>query len=137
MLSVAYSPDGKRLACGSMDGTVCIFDSITGALLHCLEGHYKPVRSLTFNPGRYSCSSTCGNSLSYVVELMGSAVHCHASLYSADSHMLVTACDDMHAHLYDVENGSLIEAFSGNLPLPLRMLQMGWSCASSFRYFRC
>ena len=137
MLSVAYSPDGKRLACGSMDGTVCIFDSTTGALLHCLEGHYKPVRSLTFTPGRFSCSPTCCNSLPCLIKSTGAAVHCHDSLCAADSHMLVTACDDMHSHLYDVENGSLIEAFSGDLPLPQSMLQMGWSCASSFRHFPC
>ena len=31
----------------------------------------------------------------------------------ADSRMLLTACDDMHAHLYDVEHATLIEAFSG------------------------
>ena len=29
--------------------------------------------------------------------------------------MLVTACDDMLSHLYDVEHGSLIDAFSGEL----------------------
>jgi hypothetical protein len=29
--------------------------------------------------------------------------------------MLVTACDDMLSHLYDVEHGSLIDAFSGAL----------------------
>ena len=33
--------------------------------------------------------------------------------YCADSRMLLTACDDMHAHLYDVEHATLIEAFSG------------------------
>ena len=32
---------------------------------------------------------------------------------SADSRMLLTACDDMHSHLYDVEHASLVEAFSG------------------------
>ena len=31
----------------------------------------------------------------------------------ADSKMLVTACDDMLSHLYDVQHGSLIDAFSG------------------------
>lgn len=35
----------------------------------------------------------------------------------ADSRMLLTACDDMHAHLYDVEHASLIEAFSGMSPI--------------------
>ena len=36
---------------------------------------------------------------------------------SVDSKLLLTACDDMHSHLYDVANGALIEAFSGNLLL--------------------
>ena len=40
--------------------------------------------------------------------------------------MLLTACDDMHAHLYDVEHASLIEAFSGETlqlcPVPQTLL---------------
>ena len=48
---MAYSPDGKRLACGSMDGTVGVFDVASGKLLHTLDGHFKPVRALTFTPG--------------------------------------------------------------------------------------
>lgn len=56
VLSVAYSPDGKRLACGSMDGTVAVFDVASGKLLHTLDGHFKPVRSLTFTPGGDPCA---------------------------------------------------------------------------------
>lgn len=33
----------------------------------------------------------------------------------ADSKNVLTACDDMHAHLYDAEHAELIEAFSGAL----------------------
>ena len=51
VLSVAQSPDGRRLASGSMDGSVAIFDLATGIMLHTLEGHFKPVRSLCFTPG--------------------------------------------------------------------------------------
>lgn len=51
VLSVAYSPDGKKIACGCQDGTLCLFDCQTGKLLHSLEGHYRPVRSVTFTPG--------------------------------------------------------------------------------------
>ena len=51
MLSVAYSPDGRRLACGAMDGTVAVFDVPSGKLLHTLTGHHKPVRGLSFTPG--------------------------------------------------------------------------------------
>lgn len=51
VLSVAYSPDGRRIAAGGMDGTVAVFDTATGKMLHTLEGHFKPVRDLTFTPG--------------------------------------------------------------------------------------
>jgi len=33
----------------------------------------------------------------------------------ADSKHVITACDDMHAHMYDAEHGELVEAFSGGL----------------------
>ena len=51
VLSVAFSPDGRRLACGVMDGTVCLFDVPSGKLLHTLAGHHKPVRDVVFTPG--------------------------------------------------------------------------------------
>ncbi len=46
----------------------------------------------------------------------------------ADSRMLLTACDDMHAHLYDVEHASLIEAFSGTS----QQLSAFFSAAASY-----
>lgn len=53
VLSAACSPDGRRLACGSHDGTVCLFDAESGSLIKALEGHYKPVRGLAFTPGAH------------------------------------------------------------------------------------
>ncbi|KAK2495370.1 hypothetical protein MC885_016618 [Smutsia gigantea] len=50
ILSIAYSPDGKYLASGAIDGIINIFDIATGKLLHTLEGHAMPIRSLTFSP---------------------------------------------------------------------------------------
>lgn len=50
VLAVAWSMDGKRLACSTMDGTVAIFDVSRGKFLHTLEGHHMPVRSLAFSP---------------------------------------------------------------------------------------
>ncbi|KAJ8790230.1 hypothetical protein J1605_021307 [Eschrichtius robustus] len=45
-----HSPDGKYLASGAIDGIINIFDIATGKLLHTLEGHAMPIRSLTFSP---------------------------------------------------------------------------------------
>lgn len=50
VLSVAWSPDGRRLTCGSMDGTLSVFDVERGKFLHHLEGHCMPVRSLVYSP---------------------------------------------------------------------------------------
>ena len=44
------SPDGKYLASGAVDGIINIFDIATGKLLHKMEGHAMPIRSLTFSP---------------------------------------------------------------------------------------
>ncbi|KAJ7560341.1 hypothetical protein O6H91_04G125300 [Diphasiastrum complanatum] len=65
-----------------MDGTIAIFDVNRGKLLHFLEGHFMPVRSLVFSP--------------------------------TDSRVLFTASDDMHVHMYDTENTTLISAMSGH-----------------------
>lgn len=50
VLATAWSADGRRLACSTMDGTVAVFDVSKGKLLHELEGHSMPVRSLAFSP---------------------------------------------------------------------------------------
>eukprot|EP00955_Chlamydomonas_euryale_P042877 352437-Chlamydomonas_euryale.AAC.1 len=50
-LSIAYAPDGSRVACGASDGTVAVWDCTTLQPLCVCEGHTKPVRSLSFMPG--------------------------------------------------------------------------------------
>lgn len=50
VLSVAWSSDGRRIACCSMDGTVSIFDVARAKFLHHLEGHFMLVWSLVYSP---------------------------------------------------------------------------------------
>ena len=50
VLSVAFSPDGKRLASGSRDKTIRVWDASTGTHLHTLEGHTEGVESVAFSP---------------------------------------------------------------------------------------
>ncbi|XP_039146183.1 LOW QUALITY PROTEIN: WD repeat-containing protein VIP3 [Dioscorea cayenensis subsp. rotundata] len=82
VLSVAWSLDGRRLACGSMDGTIAVFDVARAKFLHHLDGHYMPVRSMVYSP--------------------------------VDPHVLFTACDDTHVHMYDAERKGMIGAMSGH-----------------------
>src|SRR5262249_49524642 len=46
--SVAFSPDGKRIASGSGDGTVKVWDAQTGQDGLTLKGHTGPVSSVAF-----------------------------------------------------------------------------------------
>ena len=64
--SVAYSPDGKRIACGATDGTVGVFDVKTGKCVHTLAGHVAPVRDVAFAPDGKTLYTACDDG------------HCHA-----------------------------------------------------------
>lgn len=84
VLSVAWSADGRHLACGSMDGTISVFDVTRSKFLHHLEGHCMPVRSLVY------------------------------STAPLDSRVLFSASDDGHVHMYDAVGKTLITAMSGH-----------------------
>jgi WD domain, G-beta repeat len=47
---VVFSPDGSRVASGSYDNTVRVWDVQTGQCQHTLEGHSHGVRSVVFSP---------------------------------------------------------------------------------------
>ena len=48
--SVAFSPNGKTLASGSIDHTIKLWDVATGSLIRTLTGHTDYVRSVAFSP---------------------------------------------------------------------------------------
>jgi WD40 repeat protein len=48
--SVAFSPDGTKLAAGSYDGPVCIWNVETGVFLHSSADHAGGVYSVAFSP---------------------------------------------------------------------------------------
>jgi WD40 repeat protein len=50
VLSVAYSPDGKTLASGSIDQTIKLWDVATGKEQATLKGHTRYVASVAFSP---------------------------------------------------------------------------------------
>jgi WD40 repeat protein len=50
VFGVAYSPDGKRLATGSDDGTIKLWDPATGQEVLTLRGHTRRIWSVVFSP---------------------------------------------------------------------------------------
>jgi WD40 repeat protein/serine/threonine protein kinase len=65
--SLAFSRDGRMLASGGMDGTVRVWDTSTGEMLHCFENVAEPdsswINCVTFSPdGQCVATVTTANS---------------------------------------------------------------------------
>lgn len=124
VLSVSFSPDGKRLACGSMDGTVSIFDVQRAKFLHHLPGHHMPVRTLAFSPTDPRVLFTgCDDANVHVYDSEGKALigamSGHASWVlnldvSADGAALATGSSDRTVMLWDVGMRSCVQKMTGH-----------------------
>jgi WD40 repeat protein len=60
VLSVAFSPDGKRLATAGWGGTAIIWDAATGKDIATLRGHTGYVTSVAFSPDGKRLASASG-----------------------------------------------------------------------------
>ena len=57
--SVAFSPDGKRLALGSVEGAIQVFDAVTGQELFTLKGDTGWVQSVVFSADGTRLAAAC------------------------------------------------------------------------------
>ncbi|KAH7283428.1 hypothetical protein KP509_34G007200 [Ceratopteris richardii] len=122
VLTTAWSIDGELLACSTMDGTVGIFDVSRGKLIHYLEGHNMPVRSLVFSPVDPCILFTASDdkhvrmydakNTGLVCAMSGHGGKVHSVDASPDGGALATGASDRTVRLWDLSMRASVQTIT-------------------------
>jgi WD40 repeat protein/transcriptional regulator with XRE-family HTH domain len=121
--SVAFSPDGKRIATASQDGTAKIWDAFTGGELLTLSGHIGSVNGVAFSPDG-KLIATVGDDQTVKVwdtatgmellTLFGHTAPIYRVAFSPDGTRLVTASTDNSAKVWNIATERELFTLSGH-----------------------
>jgi WD40 repeat protein/DNA-binding SARP family transcriptional activator len=120
---IAYSRDGERLATGSDDGVVRVWDARTGQELLTLTGHTEPLNGVAFSPDgtRLASASLDGTARVWDTatgqELLTLIGHTDGLLdvaFSPDGRHLATAGKDQTARVWDAVVGEELLTLTGH-----------------------
>ncbi len=109
-----FSPTGKQIASASWDGTIRLWDALTGEPLRTLEGHAGWVRSVNFSrDGLRIVSSSDDKTLKIwdaetgheLRTLTGHAASIHSAAFSPDGSRIASASNDQLVKLWNATTG--------------------------------
>ena len=114
VLSVAFSPDGKRIVSGSEDQTLKVWDATTGQETLTLKGHTGAVQSVAFSPdGKRIVSGSDDQTLKVwdattgqeTLTLKGHTGAVQSVAFSPDGKRIVSGSDDQTLKVWDATTG--------------------------------
>jgi WD40 repeat protein len=113
--SVAYSPGGNRIASGSFDKTIRIWDAESGRELHTLEGHTSMVFSVAYSPGGGRIASGSGDETIKIWDaesgrelrtLKGDTYYwVYSVAYSPGGNRIASGANEKTIRIWDAESG--------------------------------
>jgi hypothetical protein len=121
--AVSWSPDGRRLATGSSDGTAKVWDSADGRGLLTLKGHAGRVYAVSWSPDGRRLATASGDRTTELWEaaegrerltLTGHTGSINAASWSPDGRRLATASDDGTAKIWGAADGRDLLTLKGH-----------------------
>jgi hypothetical protein len=119
--SLAYSPTGRELATGGVDGVIRVWNTYTGESLRSFAATGGPVLDIAYSPGgRQFATGTESGPVhlqdvydgELIRTLTGHDAHASSLAYSPTGRHLVTGSNDGTARVWDVASGATLVTFS-------------------------
>ncbi len=121
--SVAYSPDGRRLAGPSDDNTVKVWDAQTGQELLTFKGHTDEAFSVAFSPDGKRLASTAydktvkvwdGQTGQELLTFKGHTAVAFSVAFSPDGQRLASTAGDQTVKVWDGQTGQELLSLKGH-----------------------
>jgi WD40 repeat protein/tRNA A-37 threonylcarbamoyl transferase component Bud32 len=123
VISVAFSPDGRRIVTGSFDHTAKVWEAASGRELLTLKGHGCGVYSVAFSPDGQRIVTGSGDQTAKVWEaasgrelltLKGHSGGVFSVAFSPDGQRIVTASSDQTARVWEAASGRELLTLKGH-----------------------
>ncbi len=121
--SVTWSPDGERIASGSFDNTVQVWDANSGSLLLTYKGHTDSIWSVAWSPdGKCIASGSYDKTVqvwdassgSFLLTYKGHPDPVRSVAWSPDGKHIASGSDDSTVQVWDASSNSLLLTYKGH-----------------------